>query len=174
MGYFWLFFYPMFANCVHTKTMFVHVSKRGLFFSLNCRKFTVECDWYSKISQNVQKLGVFGKIGGFFSKKNHEIFQNRYMWQIFPECVSKGIFSWKRLLPFLRFFGKNQKKFKVRKVGKYDELTEYFGKKRFHLSERRLQLSCLVIKSKSWQEISPQTFHATEISTRRHISTPNL
>ena len=32
------------------------------FFSLNCSKFAVECDWKSKISKNVQKLGFFFKI----------------------------------------------------------------------------------------------------------------
>ena len=29
------------------------------FFSTNCRKFAVECDWNTKISQNVQNLGFF-------------------------------------------------------------------------------------------------------------------
>ena len=31
-GIFLTFFYPMFANCVHTKTMFVQVSEREIFF----------------------------------------------------------------------------------------------------------------------------------------------
>ena len=59
------FLYPTFANSVHTKTMFVHISDRE-FFSPNCRKFSVECDWNSKNSRNVQNSGFFGKIDGFF------------------------------------------------------------------------------------------------------------
>ena len=34
-GPFPTFSYPIFANCVPTKTMFVHVSQREIFFSLN-------------------------------------------------------------------------------------------------------------------------------------------
>ena len=51
----------MFANWVHTKTMFIHISEREIFFSQNCSKFAVECDWNSKISQNIQKLGILEK-----------------------------------------------------------------------------------------------------------------
>ena len=93
-GPFLTFFYPMFANCVHTKTMFVHVSEREIFFSLNCSKFTVQCDWNSKNSQNVQNLG--------FSEKNLEIFQNRYMWQIFSRTRLKWYFFLK--MPFHLIF----------------------------------------------------------------------
>ena len=64
-----VFIYPMFAYCVDTKTTFVHVPEREIFFSLNCSKFAVECDWNSKNSQNVQNLSLFGKIHGFFRKK---------------------------------------------------------------------------------------------------------
>ena len=59
-------FYPMSAHCVHTETMFVHVSEREIFFSLNFSKIAVECDWNSKVSQNVQNLFFFGKIIEFF------------------------------------------------------------------------------------------------------------
>ena len=38
------------------------------FFSSNCSKFVVERDWNSKISQNVQNLGFFKKMDGFFEK----------------------------------------------------------------------------------------------------------
>ena len=44
--------------------MFVHVSERETFFSLNCSKFAVESDWNSKNSQNVRIF--FGEIDGFF------------------------------------------------------------------------------------------------------------
>ena len=53
------FLYPMFAYCVHTKTMFVYVSDRETIFSPNCSKFAVECDWSKNNSQNVQNLGFF-------------------------------------------------------------------------------------------------------------------
>ena len=49
-GLFLTFFYPMFANCVHTKTMSIHVSEREIFFSLNCKKIAAECDWNSENS----------------------------------------------------------------------------------------------------------------------------
>ena len=75
MGYFRRFFYPMFANCVHTKTMFVHVSEHEVFFSLNCSKFAEECDWNSNNSQKVQTLGFFGKIDWFSSKKTLKYFK---------------------------------------------------------------------------------------------------
>ena len=74
----------MFANCVHIKTMFVHVSKRETFCQLNCSKFAVECDWNGRNSQNVQNL--------VFSKKNHEIFQNHHMWQILSRMRLKWYF----------------------------------------------------------------------------------
>ena len=64
------------------------------FFSPNCTKFVVECDWNSKNSKN---RWVF--------ERKPELFQNCYMWQIFAECVSNGIFSWKCLCTlFLRLF----------------------------------------------------------------------
>ena len=128
-----VFSYPMFANCVHTKTMFIHVSEREIFFSLNCSKFAVECDSNSKNSQNVQNLGFFGKIDAFFRKKNLQIFQNRYMWQIFSRMRLNKYFFLKMSfhLIFEVFLAKNQKKFKVGKVREYDEETEYFETKTF-------------------------------------------
>ena len=63
-----MFSYPMFANCFHTKTMFVHASEREIFCSLNCRKFAVEFDWNRKNSRNVQNLGFLEKWV-FFRKK---------------------------------------------------------------------------------------------------------
>ena len=38
----------------------------------------------------------------------------------------------------VRFFAKNQKVFKVGKIGKSDEGTDIWKKKRFHLSKRHL------------------------------------
>ena len=40
-------------------------------------KFAVECDWNSKISQNVQNLGFFKKNTWVIRKKNLEILKNR-------------------------------------------------------------------------------------------------
>ena len=83
MGHFRRFFNPMFANCVHTKTMLVHVSELEIFFSLNCSKFAVECDWDNKNSRNVQSLVFFRKNECVFWKTNLENFQNRYMRKFF-------------------------------------------------------------------------------------------
>ena len=62
------FFTRCLPTAVTLKTMFVHVSEREIF-SPNCCKFAVECNWDGKISQNVQKLGFFGEIDGFFQEK---------------------------------------------------------------------------------------------------------
>ena len=83
----------MFANCVHTKTMFVHLSEREIFFSLNYSEFAVECDWNSKNSQNVQNLFFFGKIDGSFRKKPLNFSKIAACDKFFLECVSNGIFS---------------------------------------------------------------------------------
>ena len=50
------------------KTMLVHVSERENVFSLNYSKFALECDWNSKISQNLQNLGLFWKNRSVFRK----------------------------------------------------------------------------------------------------------
>ena len=96
------FFNPMFANCDHTKTMFVHVSEREIFFSLNCSKFAEECDWNSKNSQKVQNLGCFWKNTCFFSK-TLKFLKIATCGNFFLDCVSISIFSWKYLsILFLR------------------------------------------------------------------------
>ena len=89
------FYNPIFANCVHAKTMFAHVSDRTKFFWANCSALALECDWNSKSSQNVENLGFFGKVDEFFSKKSLQIFENRWMFQNFPwnQMVSNGIIS---------------------------------------------------------------------------------
>ena len=69
MGHIRRFFHPMFANCVH------FCEREN--FSLDCKKFAIECDWNSKNSQNVQNLGFFsGKIDVFFPEKKLGMFQN--------------------------------------------------------------------------------------------------
>ena len=110
----------MFANCLYTKTMFVHVSEGEIF-----TKFALECDWKSKKSQSVQNLVIF---------RNRFFFENfsesPHVANFFLECVSNGIFLKMSFhLVFEVFFGKNQKKIKVGKVRNYDEETEYFEKK---------------------------------------------
>ena len=41
-----VFLYPIFADCVHAKAMFIHVSEREIFFSRNwrqsCRRMRLE------------------------------------------------------------------------------------------------------------------------------------
>ena len=111
----------MFANGVHAKTMFVHISDREIFSPSNCSKFAVECDWNGK---NFKTFRIRWwclenkKITCFFLKKNLEIFQNREMWQFFSKCVSNGIISYKSLSTlFLRFFWpKFRKNIKLEKL----------------------------------------------------------
>ena len=82
----------MFASWarVNEPTSVVHVSEFHFFFS----KF-VECDWNSKISQNVQNLGFLKKIDGFFEKKIE--FRIKVIidkgGKFAVECVSNGIIS---------------------------------------------------------------------------------
>ena len=63
---------------------------------------------------------------GFFEKKL-EIFQIRHMCQFFLECVSNGIFFLKMsfYLIFEAFFAKIRQKFKVGKLTKFYEETEF-------------------------------------------------
>ena len=63
------------------------------FFSLNCSKVAVECDWDSKNSQNVQNLGFFGKIDGFFRKKIWKIFKIATCGKFFLQCASNRVVS---------------------------------------------------------------------------------
>ena len=89
MRYFWRFFYPMFVNCVHaTSASLFTLLNVKLFFWPNCSKFAVECDWNSKNSQNVQNLGFFWKIDGFFLEFFFTI-DNGGKFTV--ECVSNGI-----------------------------------------------------------------------------------
>ena len=49
-------FYPMFANCVDANVgIFVNVWS-DILVSPNCSKFSVECDWNGKKSENFQNL----------------------------------------------------------------------------------------------------------------------
>ena len=80
----------MFANCVHTRSMFLHVFEREIFFSINFSKIAVECDWNGKKF----KIWVFlEKYKGLFLKKILKVLQNRYMWQIFSRTRLKWFFS---------------------------------------------------------------------------------
>ena len=53
------FLNPIFTNLTRAKTMLARYEHE--FFSSNCGNFAVECDWNSKISQNVQNLFFFQK-----------------------------------------------------------------------------------------------------------------
>ena len=91
---------------------YVHVTEHE-FFSPNCSKFAVECDWNSMISQNVQNLGFFWKknrwvfrkkLWIFFSKliKVANLLQNAYQMVLFRKNVFSAL--------IVRFFGKNFRK----------------------------------------------------------------
>ena len=71
------FFYPMFANYVHAKRCWPNCSRllTWKYFLPNFSKIAVEYDWNIKIFQNVQNLGIFGKIDGFFFKKTLNLFK---------------------------------------------------------------------------------------------------
>ena len=77
---------------------------------------------------------LFWKNRWVSSKKNLEIFPNRYMWQIFSRMRLKWYFFLKMFSRlFMRFFGENEKKIKVGKVRKLDEKTACFEKNAFIL-----------------------------------------
>ena len=112
MGYFWRFFYPMLANCVHTKTMFVHVSDREIFFSLTCGKFAAECHWNSKNSQNVQNLG--------FLEKNFKIAT------LYQSTYQRPSVPWNPLYFYRQFSGRHKAPFTflfVQPDGMFEEST---------------------------------------------------
>ena len=50
---------------------YVPITEREIFFNNKESKFAVECDWNSKISQNVQNSGFIEKVDGFSEKKNN-------------------------------------------------------------------------------------------------------
>ena len=93
-----IFLYRMFANCDHTKTMFVHIAEHENSFSINYRKFFVEWECKSKIFQNVQNFGYFGETDGLHVTN---FFQN----------ASQMVFFTEKIFPvyFWGFFWKNQK-----------------------------------------------------------------
>ena len=87
------FLYPMSANCLHTKTMFFHVSDRA-FFPPNFRKFAVENERISEFPQTFQNLGFLEIKIDFFERKLW-IFQKLSMWHICFGTRLKKIISWK-------------------------------------------------------------------------------
>ena len=84
------FFYRMFANWAHVNeaTSVVHVSEN--FFSSNCSKLTVECDWNGKSSRNIQNLGFFKKSRLVFRKNILNFFKIAKASNFALECVSIG------------------------------------------------------------------------------------
>ena len=128
----------MFANWarVNEPTSVVHVSE--VFFSSNCSKFAVECDWNSGNSQNVQNLGFFKKNRWVFWKKMNFLKiakGNKFA----LECLSNAIVQ-KCLfhLNYEVFLTKNQKILNVGKIRKYYEKKSVFQKKRSHLLKLHL------------------------------------
>ena len=106
------FFSPMFANCVHASIGSLFTSEREIFFSPNCSRFAVECDWNSKISQNVQNLFFFFEKRWVFRKKSLNFFKIAKSGKFAVECVSNGIISFKKSSALImRFFRR-----KIRKI----------------------------------------------------------
>ena len=67
-----------FLTCQLTMSDWTLVSSSGRqnFSTQNYCKFAVECDWKSKISQNVQNLGYFSeKKDRFFFEKKVEFYK---------------------------------------------------------------------------------------------------
>ena len=52
------------------------VSVSETFSSPNCSNFAIECDWISKIPQNVRNFGLFKRLMFFSQKKLEFFFQN--------------------------------------------------------------------------------------------------
>ena len=58
-------------SSIFLKNILVSRKKILNFFKIaKGSKFAVKCDWNSKISQNVQNMGFFKEVDGFFEKKN--------------------------------------------------------------------------------------------------------
>ena len=102
-----------------------------IFSSLNCSKFTVECDWSSQISQIRTKIGFFLKKKiGLLLKKNILINIGKGG-KFAVECASNGIISWKCLFHLnCEFFStKSPKIFECGKITKFDEERVFFERK---------------------------------------------
>ena len=70
------------------------LEKKDFFFKIEeSGKYTVECDWKSKNSENVQTLGCFlGKIEGCLEEKTSILFKIDKGDKLAVECVSNGFF----------------------------------------------------------------------------------
>ena len=120
---------------------YVHAIEREIIFSPNCSKFVAECDWNSKSSQNVRKLGLFWKNRWVFRKKNLKFFKIPKSGKFAVECVSNGIISLKcHLRPnYEVFLAQSQKTLNVGKISKYDEKRVFFQEKKcFHFFDSLL------------------------------------
>ena len=87
MGHFRCFFKPDVCQ-LHSRHIgkFADATEHEIIFWPNCSKFAVECDWNSKISQNVPILGLF-------LQKNMKVFEIPKSGKFTVECVSNGIIS---------------------------------------------------------------------------------
>ena len=91
--------------------MFVHIPKSGSF-SLNCSKVAEECNWNSKIPQNVNTLGFFRKQTVFF--EHHEFFSKSLKLEKFSHEAFQIVSFQKNLSTlFVEFFW-----LKMRKISK--------------------------------------------------------
>ena len=94
MGHIDVFFTRCLPIAFTPTSALLFTSEREFSFWLNCSNFAVECDWNSKISQNVQKFGVFFKKKQMgFSKKILNFFEIPKGGKFAVESVSNGIIS---------------------------------------------------------------------------------
>ena len=107
-------------------TMFVRVSERDVF-SANCTQFAVECDWNSRILQNVQSKGFCEKIDGFFGR--NLILSTMLRWKF---CCRLSF------LPF--FWGFHGNTSKIYNVGKIWWITSVFFRKKMFSIFQKLSL----------------------------------
>ena len=118
-----------------------------IFCSPKCSKFTVECDWNSKISHNVQNLFCFGKKLNLFEIAKGGKFA--------VERVSKDIISWNVFSSIIvSFLTKSLNFSEVEKIGKFYGEGEYFEEERFHFLKRHEHFSTYEMQQQ--QLISPQ------------------
>ena len=126
---------------------FLCTSERAIIFLPNCNKFAVECDWSRKNSQNVQNLGFFGNIDGFFLKKKVENFSKSLLVANFFQHASQMVFDLENVFPpyLWGFFGQNQEKFKL-------EQLENMMKKQCILKKNALILLKSIFKQCFWAQ----------------------
>ena len=113
-----------------------HFLNLKFFYQWMYATIAIECNWNTKISQDVQSSGLSEKIHGFF-----ELFQNCWRWQTIVECISNGTFSWESVFSTST----------VKSVLAKKSESTYFGKKRENEEEDYSEKNNAFIHSKGWK-----------------------